>query len=300
MVRASYGARLQTTVAGLVLWCSTISRAHQIVGSGPFWAPSVFQPSRLGDTAKTAIPPPLPPPVGAESGALVAHVLGWAVGLGSALLYAPIGVRVVRQGAADGLTLSTWWLRTAAYTCGTLYAWANGYPFSTYCDTAFITWQAASLLVLVAFYQGRWDGAFAGKLGLFAAATLWATTLPPRALASAQVAYTILNVSAVAPQVALNWRRSSSGDYSPLTAGLAVLGSSVRIFTTLELAGGDRLLLAGFAASVAANGALLLQVVFYGTCREGHSLAQVFGADFKTPPRAATAATAATPPGSGL
>ena len=44
---------------------------------------------------------------------LIARWLGFVVGAGSLLLYTPIAARVYRQRSADGLTLSTWWLKLA-------------------------------------------------------------------------------------------------------------------------------------------------------------------------------------------
>ena len=43
----------------------------------------------------------------------------------------------------------------------------------------------------------------------------------------------------------------------------------------------DMLLLAGFGGSLALNGALLLQVVYFSTVKEGKALAQVFTSDFQ-------------------
>ena len=61
----------------------------------------------------------------------VATALGYLVGAGSLALYTPIVWRVSRQGDASGLTLSTWWLKLASYSCSDVYSIAQGYPIST-------------------------------------------------------------------------------------------------------------------------------------------------------------------------
>ena len=42
--------------------------------------------------------------------------------------YTPIAVRVVKQGSADGLSVSTWWLKLTAYTFSNIYFFKNAYP----------------------------------------------------------------------------------------------------------------------------------------------------------------------------
>jgi len=81
-----------------------------------------------------------------------------------------------------------------------------------------------------------------------------------------QSAASVVVISALLPQLWLNERTKSSGGWSPITAGLAVAGNGVRVFTTLQLTG-DKLLLAGFVAGLVVNAALLLQILAYGDGR---------------------------------
>jgi len=70
-------------------------------------------------------------------------------------------------------------------------------------------------------------------------------------------------MTALIPQVMMNHRNKSGGQWSPITAGLSASGCAVRIFTTLQLTK-DKLLLFGFAAGFALNAALLSQILYYG------------------------------------
>ena len=217
---------------------------------------------------------------------LLARGLGYLVGAGSLLLYTPIAVKVLRQGHADGLTLSTWWLKLWSYTFADVYAFAHGYPLSQYIETLILTLEAAFILLLCAYMQRRIDAPFAATAAAFAAATAYGLSgaAPGELLSLAQAGSTLLNTGALLPQIALNARRRSAGDYSPITAGLACAGCLIRLFTTTQLADGDTLLLAGFGSALLLNGALLAQVLWLGTREEGRSLAAVLTQDFAQKP----------------
>ena len=58
------------------------------------------------------------------------------------------------------------------------------------------------------------------------------------------------------------WLILRTGQYSPVTAGLSVLGNSIRIFTTLSLTQ-DNLILAGFFVGTALNGLLLASTLAF-------------------------------------
>lgn len=213
---------------------------------------------------------------------VVAKGLGYVVGLGSLLLYTPVAIRLVRQRHADGLVISTWWLKVFSYLLSDVYYLRKRYDLSTYAETLIITVEAAVVLVLVAWYQQHvrrasfWSGLAA--LGLFA---FYGTTIAPESLVAAgQLASTAVNTLALVPQMHHNRITRSKGDYSPLTAGLAVGGCLIRLFTTVTLNDSDPVLMWTFASAVLFNGTLLLQILYYGVIVEGWSLAQVLLSDF--------------------
>lgn len=252
----------------------------------PSIASSILQPLQpsyhLATTPRAPLPhlPVLTISEVPDSGVL-ARGLGYLVGAGSLLLYTPIAIRVCRQRDASGLTLSTWWLKLLSYTCSDCYSFSKHYPISTYTETLIVTVEAAVVLVLVATYQRRLDASL-GVLALgYALVLAWAlAAAPPAALALGQTAATIFNSAALLPQLLLNYQQQSPGGYSPLTASLACVGCLIRLFTTVELAGSDPLLLAGFACGLLFNGALLAQIVWFGSVVEGRPLVEVLTADF--------------------
>ena len=105
---------------------------------------------------------------------------------------------------------------------------------------------------------------------------------PDECISYAQILATILNTSALVPQLKQNLDRRASGDYSPITASLASVGCTVRLFTTMELADGDPLLLLNYGVALLLNLMVLFQVLYFGTQIEGKSLVTLFLADVKS------------------
>mmetsp|Transcript_11782 Transcript_11782/g.24059 ORF Transcript_11782/g.24059 Transcript_11782/m.24059 type:complete len:344 (+) Transcript_11782:47-1078(+) len=220
----------------------------------------------------------------------LAETLGYLLGGASLLLYTPIAVRVLRQKSADGLTLSTWWLKLTSYTCTDVYNFKKGFPITAFSETLVITLEAVVILSLVSFYQKNLNGGTIALATIYLSLTTWALFSPenlswgpPEELfALAQIAATILNTLALVPQLWQNYQRKSSGDYSAVTSTLAALGCSIRLFTTLELADGDLLLLFNYAVALLLNLSVLVQILWFGTKEEGKSVINLFLADVKT------------------
>jgi len=215
---------------------------------------------------------------------ILATSLGYLIGLGSLLLYTPIAYRVYRQGSANGLAQSTWWLKVGSYTCSDIFYVTKGYPISTYVETLIITVEAAVVLLLVAYYQRTlFNIRFVGLASMFVLLTVYGlAAAPPEVVAFGQVSSVALNSGALVPQFVLNGRNRTKGDYSPVTAGLASVGCAIRIFTTIALADSDAILLWTFALSFLLNSALLIQILYYGVAVEGLSPLAVCIADVKS------------------
>ena len=219
----------------------------------------------------------------------VATVAGTALSALSVTLYAPVAVRVVREKSADGLTQSTWWSKTAGFLVFLIYAQRNHYPIAQWGDTAVLTLESAVVLSLVAWYQGKegdeepgsFDLNFFGGIGALGVLGLLGTTVATEPmLAVAQVGAILSQKGALVPQILLNNERKGC-DYSPVTASLALAGSAVKVFTTLELANGDPLLLVSFSSGMALNAALLGQALWFGVVQDDKNLREIFSEDFR-------------------
>jgi mannose-P-dolichol utilization defect protein 1 len=210
---------------------------------------------------------------------LVAQGLGYLVGAGSLLLYTPIVLRLCLQGTADGLAMSTWWTKIVSYTCSNIYAFTHGYPISTYAETIIITVEALVILVLVAYYQNRIDAQFGTGAIVFVGSALLLANGPSELIAFGQASSAVLNTGALVPQFILNAQLQTSGDYSPITAGLASTGCLIRLFTTVQLADSDPLLLGSYGLALLVNSALLAQILYYGVAVEGKGVLSVLISD---------------------
>lgn len=220
----------------------------------------------------------------APDATFVATALGYVLGLGSLLLYTPIAVRVFRQKHADGLVISTWWLKLCSYTCSDIYFFTNSYPLSTYVETLIITIEATVVLGLVSFYQKRMDTQFWCLLVVYLAFSVYGLTMaPPSLIALGQVSSAALNTAALLPQFYLNYTNRTKGDYSPLTASLASVGCAIRLFTIVQLADSDPILLGSNGLALVLNNCMLLQILWYGIMVEGLTLKAVFVADLGNP-----------------
>mmetsp|Transcript_23757 Transcript_23757/g.27041 ORF Transcript_23757/g.27041 Transcript_23757/m.27041 type:complete len:284 (+) Transcript_23757:253-1104(+) len=219
-----------------------------------------------------------------DDGAIIASLLGYFLGFASLTLYTPIAVRVFRQKSADGLTISTWWLKLASYTCSIIYFFSKEYPISTYIDIIIISFQAAIILGLVSFFQKLIDTLNFRILILFYITWLiyGITLAPPNLVSLAQIGAAGLNTLSLLPQFYLNYKTQSKGDYSPTTAGIAAMGCIIRLYTTTQLAGNDIILLFSFGIAAILNTSLLLQILYYGTQVEKLSIQAVFAADLGT------------------
>ena len=214
----------------------------------------------------------------------LARILGYLVGFGSIMLYTPIAVRLCRQKHADGLVMSTWWLKICSYLLSDVYFLRKGYELSTYVETVVITVEAFIVLLLVAHFQKRFaETTFWLLAGILVGAVWYGLTIAPEALvATGQMGSAVVNVVALIPQFWHNYSMRTKGDYSPLTAGLAFAGCGIRLFTTITLNNSDPVLMFTFVLAMAINGALMWQIFYYGIVAEGLSIWQVLLADVVT------------------
>jgi mannose-P-dolichol utilization defect protein 1 len=218
------------------------------------------------------------------SATFLAKGLGYVVGFGSLMLYTPIAIRLCRQKHANGLVMSTWWLKVFSYLLSDIYFVRNQYDLSTYVETVVITVESMVVLSLVAMYQHKTkENSFWICLGTLVAGAIYGFTIAPEHLvATGQLGGAFINAAALFPQFWHNFTTKTKGDYSPLTAGLALGGCAIRIFTTITLNGSDPVLLLSFFMAFLINGTLLLQILYYGVMVEGLTVSQVVLSDLVT------------------
>ena len=213
----------------------------------------------------------------------LAEALGYLIGAASVLLYTPIAVRIVRTKSASGLAVSTWWLKLTSFTCTDIYNIRNGFPIAAYSESIIITVEAIIVLGLVTYYQHRLNATTFILLGCYIVFSTYALYgAPDEWINIGQVTSIILSTSALLPQLKQNADRQTSGDYSPITASLTTLGCILRIFTTVQLANSDTLILLNYGVALLLNLSVLAQIVYFGTQKEEKTLTDLFLADVKS------------------
>lgn len=155
-------------------------------------------------------------------------------------------------------------LETLGTTFSAVYFARRAFPFSTYGEAVFIMVQNVLVLALIVHYQ-RLPLLTASLLAIAYAAMLlllYSSLVPMSVLMVLQVcSIPILNLARL-PQILLNWRRKSTGELSPITLGLQLLGNLARIFTTIAQVR-DPLMFAGICVATLFNSFLFLQWIFY-------------------------------------
>ncbi|KAF4505580.1 hypothetical protein G6O67_007513 [Ophiocordyceps sinensis] len=190
--------------------------------------------------------------------------LGMGIVAASAIVKVPQMLKLVGSQSAKGVSFLSYLLETSALLITLAYNVRNGFPFSTYGETALIMAQNVVISVLVLNYSGR-AGMAAVLVAVLAGsmATLFAGGIvDARAMGYLQGAAGVLGVASKLPQILAVWQQGGTGQLSAFAVFNYLLGSLSRIFTTLQEVD-DKLILYGFVSGFLLNAVLALQMVYY-------------------------------------
>ncbi|ORY57144.1 monosaccharide-P-dolichol utilization protein [Pseudomassariella vexata] len=182
----------------------------------------------------------------------------------SSIVKVPQILKLVQSKSSSGVSFLSYLLETSSYLISLAYNVRNGFPFSTFGETALIMVQNVVITVLVLNYSGR-----ASMAALFVAAlaasvvTLFTKDIVDmQMLGYLQAGAGVLGVGSKIPQIAAIWQEGGTGQLSAFTVFNYLAGSLSRIFTTLQEVD-DNLILYGFIAGFALNLVLATQMVYY-------------------------------------
>ncbi|KAK5992529.1 Mannose-P-dolichol utilization defect 1 protein [Cladobotryum mycophilum] len=181
--------------------------------------------------------------------------LGIGIVGASAIVKVPQILKLLGSKSADG---------TSAYLISLAYNVRNGFPFSTFGETAFIMGQNVIISVLVLNYSGKpaMAAAFIAVLAASAAALFANDLIDAQQLSYLQAGAGVLGVASKVPQILAIWQEGGTGQLSAFAVFNYLAGSLSRIFTTLQEVD-DKLILYGFISGFVLNAILALQMVFY-------------------------------------
>ncbi|KAF5027689.1 hypothetical protein F66182_173 [Fusarium sp. NRRL 66182] len=194
----------------------------------------------------------------------VSKALGIGIIAASSIVKVPQILKLVNSKSSEGVSFLSYLLETASYIISLAYNFRNGFPFSTYGETALIVGQNVIISVLVLNYSGRaslaavFVAALAGTV-----ATLFAeNVVDAQTLSYLQAGAGVLSVASKLPQILTILQQGGTGQLSAFAVFNYLAGSLSRIFTTLQEVD-DKLILYGFVSGFVLNAILALQMIFY-------------------------------------
>ncbi|KAF1737765.1 Mannose-P-dolichol utilization defect 1 protein [Beauveria bassiana] len=196
--------------------------------------------------------------------------LGVSKGLGigiigaSSIVKVPQILKLVSARSADGVSFLSYVLETSAYLITLAYNYRNGFPFSTYGETALILAQNVVISVLLLNYSNRaaLAAVFVAVLAGAAGALFTDGVLDLKLLSYLQAGAGVLGVASKLPQILAIAQQGGTGQLSAFTVFNYLAGSLSRIFTTLQEVD-DKLILYGFISGFVLNAILAAQMVYY-------------------------------------
>lgn len=186
---------------------------------------------------------------------------------------------------ADGLSKDSVKLETLAQFIHVTFNKQQGNSFVNYGESLLLGLQNIALLAVLEFYRMRrelrqWSTlpddaqikeslkATVKPIARVIAAVFFLTKIAPTPLIAAlQVLIIPIGIAAKIPQIRRNEEMKSTAHLSEVTIGANVIGSLIRVYTTLtnyRPGRRDRVLLAGYLTSLALNAVLAGQILKYG------------------------------------
>ncbi|KAK8058786.1 monosaccharide-P-dolichol utilization protein [Apiospora phragmitis] len=168
----------------------------------------------------------------------------------SSIVKVPQILKLVQSQSASGVSFLSDLLETSSYLISLAYNVRNGFPFSTFGETALILGRAGVAALFVA------------ALAVSVVSLFTESVIDANALSYLQAGAGVLGVASKVPQIAAIWQQGGTGQLSAFTVFNYLAGSLSRIFTTLQEVD-DKLILYGFIAGFALNCVLAAQMVYY-------------------------------------
>lgn len=149
----------------------------------------------------------------------VSKGLGIGIIAASSIVKVPQIIKLVRSKSASGVSFLSYLLETSSYLISLAYNIRNGFPFSTFGETALILGQNVIITVLVLNYAGRASAAavFVAVLAAAVVTLFSEKLLPMDALKYLQGGAGVLGVASKVPQILAIWQQGGTGQLSAFT-----------------------------------------------------------------------------------
>ncbi|XP_027848074.1 mannose-P-dolichol utilization defect 1 protein homolog [Aphis gossypii] len=189
--------------------------------------------------------------------------LGFGIVGGSLLVKLPQVIKVWQSKSAVGISLVNVCMDLFAVTANVVYSYSSQFPFSSWGDSLFILFQTLLIVILVFYYNISKRAASAFAFIYCSLLFLLVSDIVPNSfLWNAQFISIPLMFYGKMTQGYVNYQNKSTGQLSMATCILLFLGSSVRVFTSIQETG-DSLLIWSFALASFANFIIVTQFYCY-------------------------------------
>lgn len=137
----------------------------------------------------------------------------------SSIVKVPQILKLVQSQSSSGISFLSYLLETSSYLISLAYNVRNGFPFSTYGETALILGQNVIITVLVLNYSGRASMAalFVAALATSVVTLFYGEILDMQTLKFLQAGAGILGVASKVPQIAAIYQEGGTGQLSAFT-----------------------------------------------------------------------------------
>lgn len=201
---------------------------------------------------------------------LLSKVLGYSFICTSSILKLPQILKIYKNSSVQGISLTSFYFETLAFSILAAYAIHNGQPFSTYGENATITIQCLIQVILYWIISKKNPKHIStvsiGFIGLWFI-PLFGNLMPEPFWQYVPVYCMMMNTIVKLSQIRTNYANGSTGNLSFITTFLNFYGTLSRVFTTFtEL--NDPLLLLSYAWGVFLNSILIFQFTVYWNVKD--------------------------------
>jgi len=195
---------------------------------------------------------------------LLSRGLGTGIVAGSTMVKLPQILKIVANGDAAGLSFLGVLLELLAVTANGAYSFSQGFPFSAYGESVFMSLQTSLIAILILWYGGNTLTTlfFSCIYGSVVFAITQPGLIPEEVLWYGQAANIPMIVVGKMIQAVTNFRNGHTGQLSAITVFMLTAGSLARIFTSIQDTG-DQVMILTFIVSSAVNVIIALQVIYY-------------------------------------
>ncbi len=196
--------------------------------------------------------------------------LGVGIVAGSSLVKLPQVLKLVSSGSGEGISLLGVLLELTALTMTTAYSHSQGFPFSSYGESVFLSIQTSLIAFFVLWFGGSaiLSLLFSAFYGAVVFALAQPGLVPGVVLWWGQAANIPMVIAGKMMQVISNYRNGHTGQLSAVTVFLLAAGAYIRVFTSIQETG-DQIVIMTFMSSAAVNSILAFQVLYYWNVRPG-------------------------------